>query len=251
MQDDEVKVEPQPAVEGPEAEVAPPTPEPQPEQVIEVPVAETAHESEPIPESKAPEPTLEPTPVPETPPPTPEPEQAPIAELTPPVATEPPPVLVEVKVEEVPTPTPGLTPVEPSKHPDPATVEPPKPTPEPPKEEPVVAPPPPTPEPEAGMNGIPQKVLDLTPEELDAARRFWISNNIRSIQKLSTKARHTRKLDLLNEVESFVHSNAPVKLSKVAYELNISEPKASDYLRLLTKANRIKAIGNTTNRYYQ
>ncbi len=236
MQDDESKIEDQPIVTEPVAEVTP-SPEPQPEQVSEVPVVEPI--PEPVIEPTPPEQITEPTPEPQTPPPTPEPEPTPIVEPTPPVAPETPPVasvpLQPPTVEQV-TPEP-VPPIEP--------------TPEQPKEEPVVASPTPqSPEPAVGKDGIPQKVLDLTPAELDAARRLWITKNIHSLQKLSTKARHTRKLDLLNEVESFVHANAPVKLSKVAYELNISEPKASDYLRILVKTGRIKAQGQTTSRRY-
>ncbi len=225
MQDDESKVEDQPIAPGPIAEVVPPTPEPQPEQVVEPPVAEVT-----------PEPVPEPIPEPQTPPPTLEPDKTPPPETAeaspPPEAPKPDPVVAE-----------PAQPVE-------TTPEPSKPTTEPSKEVPAVAPPPTNLEPAVGKSGIPQKVLDLTPAELDAARRLWITKNIHSLQKLSTKARHTRRLDLLNEVESFVHANAPVKLSKVAYELNISEPKASDYLRILVKTGRIKATGQTTSRRY-
>lgn len=233
MQDDDSKDKDQPITPEPVAEV-PPSPEPQPEQVIEAPVAEPV--PEPVPDPIAPEPAPEPIPEPQTLPPTPEPELTPIVVSTPPQPETPPVASVPLQpptVEQV-TPEP-VPPIEP--------------TPEQPKEEPVVVPPP-TPEPAVGRDGIPQKVLDLSPQELDAARRLWITKNIHSLQKLSTKARHTRKLDLLNEVESFVHANAPVKLSKVAYELNISEPKASDYLRILVKTGRIKAQGQTTSRRY-
>ena len=238
MQDDATKLEDQPLATKPVVEAVQPQPEPQPEQVIEPPVVEVA-----------PEPTPEPIPEPQTPPPTPEPEPAPMADPTPPVVEETPPVVSAPS--EPPTPDPVVAePVKPAE-PTPEPVPPIELTPEPPKEEPVaVAPPPPNPEPAVGKDGIPQKVLDLSPQELDAARRLWITNNIHSLQKLSTKARHTRKLDLLNQVESFVHANAPVKLSKVAYELNISEPKASDYLRILVKSGRIKATGQTTSRRY-
>jgi|GEM_PF-6280846 len=227
MQNENPKVEDQEQTTEPVAEVKP-SPEPQPEQVSDTPAVEP--NPEPFPEPTVPEPTPEHTPAPETPPPTPEPEQAPIVEPTP-----PPPDTAEVSPPPEP-PKPEITPAVPPKPPDAVPAEPPKPEPQP--------------EPPKELGGIPQKVLDLTPQELDAARRLWITKNIHSLQKLSTKARHTRRLDLLNQVESFVHANAPVKLSKVAYELNISEPKASDYLRILVKSGRIKATGQTTSRRY-
>ena len=228
MQDEDEKDEVQAE---PIVETVAPNEEPQPEQVSEVPVVEVI--PEPVHEPIAPEPVAEPVPETETSPPTPELETVPEPEPTPLVASEAPPVVVTPP--ELPKPEP--TPVGAPKPPETIPVEPPKPTPQPesPKEQ----------------GGIPQKVLDLTPAELDAARRLWITKNIHSLQKLSTKARHTRRLDLLNEVESFVHANAPVKLSKVAYELNISEPKASDYLRILVNSGRIKATGNTSNRIYK
>lgn len=236
MQDDESKIEDQPIVTEPVAEVTP-SPEPQPEQVSEVPVVEPI--PEPVIEPTPPEQITEPTPEPQTPPPTPEPEPTPIVEPTPPVAPETPPVasvpLQPPTVEQV-TPEP-VPPIEP--------------TPEQPKEEPVVASPTPqSPEPAVVKDGIPQKVLDLTPEELDAARRLWASQTIHDTQKKSVQARKDRVEQNMQRVEHFVKKYGPTTVRTVGLELGMSTRSASSYLIDLSKKGKIQATGQTTTRRY-
>lgn len=230
MQDESGNIEEQALTEEPVVELIP-------EQVSEAPVVEPT--SEPVPEPIAPEPIPGHIPAPETPPPTPEPEIVPEPEPTPLVApTLPEPPATDTVVSE------------PAKPADP-TPEPSKPAEEPTKDEPVIVPPPVTePEKPVGKNAIPQKVLDLTPTELDAARRLWAMQNIKSAQAKSAHVRTARRDELFKEIEKYIKSNYPVTLSMIAYHANISPRKASDYLRILVHSNRIQATGATTSRCY-
>lgn len=234
MQDENPKVEDQEQTTEPVAEVTP-SPEPQPEQVSEVPVVEPV--PEPVPDPIAPEPAPEPIPEPQTPPPTPEPDKTPPPETAeaspPPEAPKPDPVVAE-----------PAQPVE-------TTPEPSKLTPEPPKEEPVVASPTPqSPEPAVGKDGIPQKVLDLTTAELDAARRLWASRTIHDTQKASVLARKDRVEQNMRRVEHFVKKYGPTTVRTVGLELGMSTRSASTYLIELFNNGRINATGNTTARRY-
>jgi predicted transcriptional regulator len=205
----------------------------------------------------APEVVSEPIPEP-APPPTPEPVAEPVPIIEEPTAT---PTLEETATEATPAlepetlpvvvPTPPVV-VEPVIEPEPekAPVSTPEPTPEQPKEEPVIVTPPPVLESPKDTGGIPQKVLDLTPEELDAARRLWATQNIKSVQAKSAHDRTARRDALLREIERYIKSNPPATLSMIAYHANISPRKASDYLRILVKSKRIKATGATTSRRY-
>lgn len=202
-----------------------------------VPVAEPVVTSDPVPEpipepvvESLPEPVPEAIPVPEAVPEVPvvvhEPEPVATPEEAPPIVSTPPPVVDE--------------PVVPKAEPEAAK----------PVEEKSVEPPAPIPEPPKNTNGIPQKVLDLTPYELDAARRLWAMQNIKSVQAKSAHDRTVRRDALLREIQSYIKSNSPATLSMIAYHANISPRKASDYLRILTKAKRIQATGATTSRRY-
>jgi len=105
----------------------------------------------------------------------------------------------------------------------------------------------PTPEPPSGM---PQRVLDLTPAELDAARRLWANQNITTVQAKSARDRHKKREALLAKIQKYVKSYAPTSLNSIAYENNISKRKASDYMRILVSSGRVQAIGKTTSRTY-
>lgn len=99
-------------------------------------------------------------------------------------------------------------------------------------------------------NGIPQKVLDLTPDELDAARRLWASRTIHDTQKASVEARKERVRINTDRVEHFVKKYGPTTVRTVALELGMSTRSASAYLLDLANHGRLKATGTTTNRRY-
>jgi hypothetical protein len=136
-------------------------------------------------------------------------------------------------------------------------------------EEPVVIPVPPVPEPSSlqpaeeatvveqvpevtapDKNGIPQKVLDLSPDELDAARRLWASRTIHDTQKASVEARKERVRTNTDRVEHFVKKYGPTSVRTVALELGMSTRSASAYLVGLANQGKLKATGTTTNRRY-
>lgn len=213
MQDEDTQAEEQILATKPEVEVVAPVAEPQPEQV-----------SEPIPEPM-PEPVTEPIPEPETPKQPPEPEIVPEPEPTPPVVSVPPePPKLEPEVAE---------PVKPA---EPTPAEPLKPTPEPEKQE--------------EQGGIPQKVLDLTPAELDAARRLWATRTIHDTQKASVQARKEKVAHNMQRVEHFVKKYGPTTVRTVGLELGMSTRSASSYLIDLSKKGKIRATGSTTSRRY-
>lgn len=249
MQDEEAKTEEKTTNIVPDVEIVVPADEPQPEGVSDAPVVEAV--PEPVPAPIEPEPVVpKPIPVKETPVETPEPETAPTPEPTPPVAPEAPPVVFPIP--EPPTPGPIIVeqakPVEPT--PKPTLPEPPKPTPEPIKEEPVVVPPLPEPAKSAEQGSIPQKVLDLTPAELDAARRLWATRTIHDAQKASVQARKVRVAHNTQRVERFVKKYGPTTVRTVGLELGMSTRSASTYLIELFNNGRINATGNTTARRY-
>jgi len=106
------------------------------------------------------------------------------------------------------------------------------------------------PEPPKGVNAIPQKVLDLTPAELDAARRLWATRTIHSAQKASVQARKDKVAENLKRVEHFVKKYGPTTVRTVGLELGMSTRSASNYLIELTKARKITAEGTTIDRRY-
>lgn len=100
------------------------------------------------------------------------------------------------------------------------------------------------------IDGIPQKVLDLTPEELDAARRLWAKEHISAAQKKANDSRHARMLERMNEIEAYIKNHPNATVREVALEMNLSEKLTSGYLQKLVKAGRVRARGNTNNRRY-
>jgi hypothetical protein len=216
MQDEDGKIEEEVAAE-PEVEAI----EPQPEQVGEPPV-----------DTPEPKPVAEEVPVVETPPTAAEPEIVTELEAAPPVAPETPPVVV--------------TPPEPSK-PEPTLVEPPKP-PEPTPVEP--AKPEPLPDPPNNKDGIPQKVLDLTPEELAAATRLWASRTIHDAQAKSVHVRRVAYERQLEEVVKFVKANAPVSVADIALKFGLTRKSVYNYTTSLLKQGRIKGEGQTSRRVF-
>lgn len=100
------------------------------------------------------------------------------------------------------------------------------------------------------VSTVPQKVLDLSPAELDAARRLWANQNIATVQAKSARDRHEKREVLLAKIQKYAKSHSPTTLNSIAYENNISKRKASDYMRILVSSGRVQASGKTTSRTY-
>lgn len=218
---------PVPAQETPEAQAETPLPEPAPEPA---PVPE-------IPVEVAPAPT--PPPEPETPPVIEEPTQTP--EPTPPIAPTP-------ELAEPPKATVEDNPKEPVKAPEATPIT--QPAPESPAPEPLEPTPPSPLPPSPSEKGIPQKVLDLTPEELDAARLLWARQHIGEAQKQANRNRHARMLKRMAEIEKFVKANPGCTVHEVSLEVALAQKLTSGYLQKLVHEGRVTASGNTGSRRF-
>ena len=112
----------------------------------------------------------------------------------------------------------------------------------------------PTPEPaqheQKYTDGIPERVLALTTEELDAARRLWAREHIGEAQKASRDSRKKRMNEAMNEIEKIVKKTPDSRIHSIANEIGLSEKLTSSYVEKLVAAGRIKGRGNTGNRRY-
>lgn len=193
-----------------------PAPSPEPEPIIENPVAPVLPKVEPKPDSK---PAPEPEPIPKQEPEGPEVEKPKIVKpvelpATPAVAPTP---------QVVPPTTPPVVPtpaVAPAKH-DPKYTK-----------------------------DIPKRVLELTDEEINAARKLWAREHIDGARNKANANRHEHMNEMLNQIEAVVKASPNTTTHKIANSLNISEQMTSGYLQKLVKARRIKASGNSRNRRY-
>ena len=98
--------------------------------------------------------------------------------------------------------------------------------------------------------GVPKKVLELTDEEINAARKLWAREHIAYAQKQSNVNRKIRMNKMLDSIEAVVKKNPQTTTHAVANDIGISEKSASGYLQKLVKAGRINASGNSRNRRY-
>jgi hypothetical protein len=98
--------------------------------------------------------------------------------------------------------------------------------------------------------GVPKKVLELTDEEIEAARKLWAREHIADAQKQSNVNRKIHMNKMLDGIEAVVKNNPQTTTHAVANDIGISEKSASGYLQKLVKAGRINASGNSRNRRY-
>ncbi len=185
-----------------------------------------------------------------TPPPTPEPEPI-IVEptLPPPPAPEPPkpPVKDEPVAEEPVDKTEDRS----TKVEDDAGSE--------PKVEstlPVVETPPTTPPIAPAVHDpkytkdIPQKVLELTPEEINAARLLWAREHIGAAQAQANRNRTARMNERMSEIEKIVRGKPQISVHEIAKSVGLSEKLTSGYLQKLVHGGRLHATGNSWNRRF-
>ena len=216
---------------------------------------EAASDTSPLPEptiqsptppepSPAIEPQSEPEPAP-MPEPTPEPPspstEEPVSAPAPPPDPIPEPAPVPAQPE--PTPAPERKPAEAAEPPTAKEV----PKADKPKEASVEEE---NAEPPEYGNGIPKKVLDLTPEELDAARRLWAKEHIGEAQKKANESRHKRMIERMSEIETYIKRHPNVTVHEISQEVNLSQKLTSGYLQKLVKAGRVEASGATNNRRF-
>lgn len=229
----------QPPIEQPESSE---TPKEQPTPLPEQPVVESPPEPEPAP---APEPTPEqPAPPIEEPISVPAPQPEPVPEPAPAPLPEPIQEVIldnkneiskavnaheqknpEIQVQEQPAPQPAL---------EPAPVA----TPEPAKHDANIT------------EGVPERVLALTSEELDAARRLWAREHISDAQKQANRNRHARMIERMDTIEKVIKKKPGISTHLIANEVHLSEKLVSGYIQNLVKAGRIEGRGNTGNRRY-
>lgn len=253
MDPNQPKLDQSPTEDGPptlEEETAPtplPEPETSPSDTPAEPTPQPASQPEPPPHVEEPAPVPETTvpvqePSPEPPAPEPKIETPPAVEepalqpgTTPPVASTPP-------ITHIPEPIPGKKEeYEPVSTPAPQVEE------SSPSEPQAEVPTPAEPE---QVSDIPQKVLDLTPEELDAARRLWAREHIAGAQKQANKSRHERMVSRMAEIEKVVKNNPSSSIHEIANKVKLSEKLTSGYVEKLVHARRITATGQTNNRRY-
>ncbi|MBP6961949.1 hypothetical protein KBB49_00220 [Candidatus Saccharibacteria bacterium] len=218
-------------------------------------------------ESKVEEPVVEETPPPPVdpapePPPTPTPAPTPEPEIVPQPTIEPPQPTPEPIVEEpVPAPEPPKPPVkdEPvDKTEDRSTkveddagseskVESTLPVVEIPPTTPVVVPAVHDPK---YLKDIPQKVLELTAEEINAARLLWAREHIGTAQAQANRSRTARMNERMSEIEKIVRGKPQISVHEIAKSVGLSEKLTSGYLQKLVHGGRLQATGNSWNRRF-
>jgi predicted transcriptional regulator len=97
---------------------------------------------------------------------------------------------------------------------------------------------------------VPKRVLELTEEEIEAARMLWAREHIAEAQTKSNISRKKHMNEMMNEIEALVKANPEINTHAIANKVNLSEKSASSYIQKLVKSGRIKASGNTHNRRY-
>lgn len=97
---------------------------------------------------------------------------------------------------------------------------------------------------------IPAKVLELTDEEIDAARKLWAREHLDQARAKANENRKVHMNQMMKEIEKFVKTNPGTSVHTIANSVRLSEKLTSGYLEKLVKAKRVKASGNTRNRRY-
>jgi hypothetical protein len=212
----------------PEPAPSPPQEPPQPEPAKEPPAQEqpeeTPAQAPAPPPTPAPEPIIEEpqelpplqevpsAPVPEKPPVKDEPEaEEPKLETTPPVVPPPPPIAETL---------PATPPLVPAVH-DPKYTK-----------------------------DVPQRVLELTAEEINAARLLWARENIGQAQKQANRNRTARMNKRMDEIEAIVKARPQTTVHTIANEMQLPQKTTSSYLQKLVHTGRIRASGKTHDRRF-
>ncbi|MDO8265646.1 MAG: hypothetical protein Q7T41_01735 [Candidatus Saccharibacteria bacterium] len=255
---EETPINPAP-LEPPQTPIVEETPAPEP--ALEPQVQEPAKEPPAQEQPEEPAPTPPPPPAPE-----PIPEPAPQVEVVPPPTPEsiPTPPIIEVPIAPpAPPPDPIPEPPKPEEKPtpvkeEPATKEPKVETPPPvvPTAPPIAETPPPTLPIAPAIHDpkytkdIPQKVLELTPEEINAARLLWAREHIAGAQIQANKNRNARMNRRMDEIEKIVKAKPQISVHEIANGIQLSQKLTSGYLQKLVRAGRIHATGNTNSRRF-
>ncbi len=184
------------------------------------------------------EPATEPPPPPETQPePTPEPPKEPLTTQSSPITdSAPPPVVPTPPIAPPTTPPIAPTPLPRSSSEELTTGDPLQITPA--QHDPKYT------------KDIPQKILDLTDEELDEARLLWAREHIAEAQAQGNRNRLARMNKIMDEIEAFVRTKPNATTYEIANKMNMSKKSTSNYIQKLVNAGRIKASGNSSNRRY-
>lgn len=229
--------------------------------MTEEPEATDSKAEEPIietpPQPPETSPIPEPEPIPE--PPAPPQVEEPVAEPTPPPAPEPEPIIEKPPelppLQEVPSvPVPEKPPVkdEPeAKEPETPTTPPLAPTPPPPAETPPSTPhlAPAVHDPKYTKD-VPQRVLELTAGEINAARLLWARENIGQAQKQANRNRTARMNKRMDEIEAIVKARPQTTVHTIANEMQLPQKTTSSYLQKLVHTGRIRASGKTHDRRF-
>lgn len=91
--------------------------------------------------------------------------------------------------------------------------------------------------------GIPQKVLDLTNEELKIAYKYYLRKNQAIRSANGVKKRHQIMNQRLTDIETYLKKHGLSSISKIARELNLSPNSVEHYLYLLRKQERVSGSG--------
>jgi predicted transcriptional regulator len=97
---------------------------------------------------------------------------------------------------------------------------------------------------------IPQKVLELTAEEINAARLLWGREHIAAAQAQGNRNRRARMNGRMDAIEKLIKTEHMSTTHAIAGGVRLSEKLTSSYLQKLVHAGRIKATGNSSNRRY-
>lgn len=97
---------------------------------------------------------------------------------------------------------------------------------------------------------VPQRVLELTAEEINAARLLWARENIGQAQKQANRNRNARMNKRMDVIEAFVKTNPQTSVRLISNAVQLSQKLTSSYLQRLVRAGRIHATGKTQNRRF-
>lgn len=97
---------------------------------------------------------------------------------------------------------------------------------------------------------IQQKVQDLTPQELEAAKNLWNKQNFQRIQKMGSKAMHDHMEQNILIVLDYLKAHPHSKVITIASACNLHTAQTSYYLKHLRDRRLVTATGATNSRRY-
>lgn len=106
-------------------------------------------------------------------------------------------------------------------------------------------------QPKQPTSGVPQKVLDLTDDELGIAYKYYLKKNQATRSANGIKKKRQIMNQHLTDIETYLKQHSLSSISKIARELNLSPNSVEHYLYLLRKQGRAVGEGWGRNRRFR